>query len=68
MMVFKHRQDGAKPLGPLISKRDKTMTSQNIQTVRKAGFSIESVADRIGTLILLVLGVSMAGATIMVGL
>jgi hypothetical protein len=68
MMVFKHRQDRAKPLGPLISKRDKTMTSQNIQTVRKAGFSIESVADRIGTLILLVLGVSMAGATIMVGL
>ncbi len=68
MMVFKHRQDRAKPLGPLISTRDKTMTSQNIQTVRKAGFSIESVADRIGTLILLVLGVSMAGATIMVGL
>ena len=38
------------------------------QTVRRAHFSIESVADRIGTLILLVLGVSMAGATIMVGL
>jgi hypothetical protein len=45
------------------------MTKQNVQiATRKAGFSIESVADRIGTLILLVMGVSMAGATIMVGL
>ncbi len=45
------------------------MTKQNVQTAaRKATFSIESVADRIGTLILLVMGISMAGATIMVGL
>jgi hypothetical protein len=45
------------------------MTTQNVQTTtRKAQFSIEAVADRIGTLILLVMGVSMAGATIMVGL
>ena len=50
-------------------ERDKTMTKQNVQiATRKAGFSIEAVADRIGTLILLVMGVSMAGATIMVGL
>jgi hypothetical protein len=50
-------------------KRDKIMTTQNVQTTtRKARFSIEGVADRIGTLILLVMGVSMAGATILVGL
>jgi len=45
------------------------MTTQNVQTVvRKAGFSIESIADRLGTLILLVMGISMAGATILVGM
>jgi hypothetical protein len=45
------------------------MSNQNAQTTaRKTRFTVESVADRIGTLVLLVLGVSMAGATILVGI
>ncbi len=44
------------------------MTAQTVQTARKARITIESLADSVGALILLALGISMAGATIMVGL
>jgi hypothetical protein len=45
------------------------MSNQNTQTIaRHSIFSIEAIADRVGVFLLLMLGLSTAGATIMVGL
>lgn len=45
------------------------MSNQNTQTiVRKIGFSFERVADQLGVFMLLALGLSTAGATILVGM
>lgn len=44
------------------------MSNQMVQTfVRKSGLTIETVIDRIGVVLLLALGVTTAGATILVG-
>jgi len=44
------------------------MSNQSVQTlVRKSGLTIESVIDRLGVVLLLALGVTTAGATLLTG-
>jgi hypothetical protein len=45
------------------------MSNQSVQTMaHKTSFSLGGLADQLGVLILLALGLSTAGATILVGL